>query len=730
MVQYKRIIPIGSVVVMSLIGTAARAQAVGGAAGGQPDASVTQSTQVEDIVVTAQKRAENLQNVPITVTALTGADLAAHGVTNTLQLNAVVSGVNIRTTVGSFQPSIRGVGTSNSAGESPVSLYIDGVYLPAQREGIRDLNDIEQIAVLKGPQGTLFGRNSTGGVIQIQTRAPSHDFQGQVGVEVDNYATVKANAYVTGGLTSNLAASFSGQYSYQGVGWGKDYTTGNDTYRLDHQISLRSKILYQPTSRTNITLIADYMDRKSFSNDLQPYPGTSLAFPGVGPLKSVYDTYGGVDGQLNFTSGGGSLTVDQDLGFARVVSITSYRRALSYFLLDNSAVPGAFALSRASAPTHDITQEIQLISPKGRISWVTGAFYIHNFNSSAPADRITSGPLAPLATSIALSSTRATEITDSVAPFAQVDVELFPKTTLTGGVRYTFETRDFNGTTVGTRVNGATVLQASRTDSLSIQKPTFRVALDHQFTDDVLAYASFNTGFKSGGFNVGSPASSSYLPESLRAYEVGVKSQLLDRRLRLNLAGFYYQYTNVQVSQLTAGMLTVANGAGAELYGLDADVEAQLAPGLRLSGGIELEHAVFTSYPGAVFSTPLPTGGAQVFYADATGKRLPLAQNVNGNLSVDYHKQLSRGSLDMDVTGSYNGNYYFESDNFLRQAGYVLLDSSVGWNLPGGRITLSLWGRNLFDERVITQPSTQTLGYPTVYGQAPRTFGVAARAKF
>ena len=246
---------------------------------------------------------------------------------------------------------------------------------------------------------------------------------------------------------------------------------------------------------------------------------------------------------------------------------------------------------------------------------------------------------------------------------------------------------------MSTFVNGGSATNIIVDKSLTIRRPTFRAALDHRFSDAVLGYVSFNTGIKSGGFNTVSPANPAYLPEKLTAYEVGLKTELLDRRLRLNLAGFYYDYTNLQVIQFVGLTQTVVNGPGAKLYGLDVDFEAQIARGLRASGGIEIEHSEFTNYPGAVFSTPRPTGGALIFSGDATGDRLPLAQKFTATTAVDYHTDFDRGALDLNATANYNGAYFFEADNFLRQKAYLILNASVKWTLPGDRLSITASGR-------------------------------------
>jgi len=687
-------------------------------------------TGLDDIVVTAQRRSENLQTVPIAITAASAETLAANGVTSAQQLNTVAPGLNIRNNSGAFQPSLRGIGTSSTVVENPVALYVDGVYLSNQREGVREFNDVEQVAVLKGPQGTLFGRNATGGVIQITTRRPSHEVQGSAAVSVDNYATLKSDLYLTGGLSEAIAGSLSLQYGTQGEGWGDNLTTGSDTFRLRHQFSGRGKILIEPDVDTSILVAADYSDWNQLSNSYQPYPGTTYSYPGVGPLASVYDTYAGVDSFNAFKGGGASVTVDRDLAFAKLVSISAWRRGDTAFAFDNTNVAQPyFIVSSDSTLSESYSQEFQLVSPKSDFSWMVGAFYFHNRFVVDPQTRSFSGPLAPAATSNAFTTTVGEEITESVAPFGQIDWRLLPATTLTLGARYTYEKRDVVARTDVLRVNGTTA-SVSRAESITIRKPTFRAVLSHDFDRDILGYVSFNTGIKSGGFNVINPANAGYLPEELNAFEMGLKSQLLDHRLRLNAAAFYYDYTNLQVIQFLGGVQTIVNGAAAELYGLDLDFEAQLTTHWRASGGLELLHAEFSSFPNAAVGTPRAGGGATLVTGDVSGNRLPLAQDVTATTALDYETRTDHGLFNANLTVNYNGSYFFEPDNFLRQPAYVLVNASLKWTLPDDRVSFSLWGRNLLDEHVIAQVPTQSFGYAASYGNAPRTYGVSVRAAF
>lgn len=716
-------------VVLALAAMSAHAQeARDGAA-----AEETRQGGLQDIVVTAQKRSENLQDVPIAITASSGEDLAAKGVTDMMQLSTVAPGLSIRTTAGAFQPSIRGIGTSSNIVENPVALYIDDVYLPQQREGFRQLDDIAQVAVLKGPQGTLFGRNATGGVIQITTLAPSHEFGGKLRAEIDNYATFRAGAYVTGGLGEDIAGSLSLSYADQGKGWGRNRANGNDTFKILHEFSVRGKLLIEPSPDTAITLIGDYADKKQLANSFQPYEGLPLLFPGTGPLGSVYDSYAGQDSYNAFKGGGLSMKVEQGLGFADLVSITAWRKGVGEYQFDNAAVPQPyFIVHSPRSPSESFTQELQLVSPKsGPFSWVLGAYYFHYSNGSDPIRRTFGGPFTPLPTSAAMTVTTAREVTESIAPFGEASLEFLPETRVTVGARYTYEKRRLeDGRVIAHTVDGSTVTTLFPKDPLTVKEPTFRVALDHRFSPDVLGYVSFNTGIKSGGFNIVTPANNAYLPEKLKAYEAGLKTELLDRNLRLNLSAFYYDYSNLQVIQFIGVTQQVVNGPGAKIYGLDMDFQAQLSDDFRMSGGFEWKHSKFTNFEGAAFSTPRPGGGAIIGPGDASGNRLPLAQKFSGMLAFDYHRDLASGSLDFNLTGNYNGDYFFEADNFLRQKAYVLLNSSVKWTDPDERFSLTLWGKNLLDEKVITQVTSQSIGYPATFGNAPLTFGVTAGYEF
>ena len=727
-----------SIAALPLLAISGAATAQEQAAAPPPAADDNQQVAVDEIVVTAQRRAENLQKVPIVVTALTSAQIVNSGVTSLPTLGTVAPGLNVRTSAGGvFQPSIRGIGTSSNVVENPVALYIDGVYLPNQNEGNQELPDVEQVAVLKGPQGTLFGRNATGGVIQITTRRPSDDLHVQAKAEIDNYATLRSGVFVSGGLASHLAGSFSADYAHQGDGWGDNLTTGHDTFRLAHALSLRGKLLFEPGPDTSLLLIGDYLDKKTFTYSFVPYPGTAFVRPLPGP-HGKQDTFSPIDPYAAFRGGGVSLTAEQNLGAAKLVSITAYRRGTTNYLFDDvpTGTPIFYVgVGKGDQPDHSFSEEVQLVS-KGsrRFNYTFGVFYFDNSNANLPIVRQFFPPFygpgfSPI--SNRTTETFGREHTQSVAPYGQLGIGLFADTTLTLGGRFTYERRTLDGRVVLNRYNGTSIsLPPYAPQPLTIRKPTWRIALDHQFTPDILGYVSYNRGIKSGGFNILNPANPAYLPERLDAYEAGFKTELFDRRLRLNVGGFYYDYSNLQVTQFVGVSQTIVNGAKARLYGADVDFNARITSELSLNGGLELLHARFTSYPNAVGSIPKAAGGATLIAVDASGNRIPQSQKFAGTLSVDYEKPVSFGALHANVTANHNGSYKFEADNFLTQRAYTLLNASLTWRSRNDHYSLSVWGRNLLDRIVLNNGTSQAVGYPVSYGQPPRTYGVTARLTY
>ncbi|WP_327752263.1 TonB-dependent receptor (plasmid) [Sphingobium sp. SJ10-10] len=708
---------------------------------GSPDAaSVVSPDEIADIVVTAQKRAERLQDVPIAVSVASATQLESSGVKDLPQLQAIVPGLNVSVANGSFQPSIRGVATNSNIVEQPVSLYIDGVYLPQPQEGLRDIADASQITTLKGPQGTLFGRNATAGVIQITTMGPDFDTHGQFNISYGSYQTVHANAFVTDGLSKDIAVSLSTSYQTQNRGWGKSLTTGKEEGKLDHSYSTRGKILFNLSDATSLQIVGDYLNREDTGSTFQAYPGTQMIYQGFTPGINRYDSFSGSDGYTRFKGGGVAATFKSGLGFANLVSISAYRKSHFAFKFDLGGVAPPILNTTAAGQGRMYSQELQLISDDdGPLKWVLGAYYFNyrqgynffyrDFGTGVLLNG--SGPYRanPNRQSATLTSF---EKSESFAPFAQADFKITPTTTLTGGLRYTYEKRSLDG--YGRITNGAGVALTpthSTPAPLTAKKVTWRFALEQKIFGDAMVFASYSRGFKSGGFNIATPAAPAYLPEQLDDWEVGLKSQFLDRRVTFNVTGFYYKYQNIQVAQFVNNSQTVRNGARAELYGVDVDLTAKLATGLTVSSGLELLHPYFTQYNGAQFGTDnLVSGGVGITAFNAKGQRLAYARKAVLTGAVDYVTQAFGGKVAFNVTATRSGSYFFEPDNVVRQPAYTMLNASVKVSDASDRLSLRFGVSNALDESIISRNVTIGFGRLVSYNSPPREYSLALGMKF
>jgi iron complex outermembrane recepter protein len=688
---------------------------------------------LQEVVVTAQKRSENLQKVPISVAAISGDQLGASGIVDSSQLSAVVPGLSLGLTTQNFEPHLRGIGTtSNGPGiENPVALYVDGVYYASQLMGLTDLTDVAQVSVLKGPQGTLFGRNATGGVIQLTTRDPTEQFGGIARTELDNFLTTHNMLYVTGGVAPGLSANLAAHYSTQGDGWGKNLASGEDIHKIFHDVSVRNKWLYKPTDDTTVRLNMDFADLgNNLGPNLRPAPGTVPFMPGFQATSNPYDIDSYINNHTYERRGGISLSVDQNLGFAHLVSISAYRQFhfSTVFAPSSTSVPGLDIPFVQDGK--QVTEELQLVSPTSEtFNWVAGAYYFYGHEILDPFQIFLHGPFDAGLSQIDINDS---ETTRSLAGFAQTTVQVLPKTHLTLGLRYTHERRLFSGSEtgfVGPAIPIGPLIPYVDAEK-DADKLTWRAAFDYGFTDDLLGYVSYNRGFKSGGFNAFDPTNPPYNPEVLDAYEVGLKSELLDHRVRVNSAAFYYKYTQIQVTRYT-NTAVVYNGASARLYGLDLDAEARVTSNLRLNAGVEWIHSYFDSFPAAQFSTPLPDGGVSVYSASAQGHRLPFTPVATFDVGADYLFDVAASSFDFNVTNAYNSGYFSEPDNYLRQPAYDYINASLAWTTPKRGLTITLWGRNLANKAVAGQLATGApQGYSADFTNPPRTYGITAVYNF
>ena len=685
-------------------------------------AESTQDAGLQDIVVTAQKRAENLQSVPLAITVNSAEDLAAKGINSTIELAAVTPSLTYTSGTGFATPRIRGVGSSSTLGgnENSVATYIDGVYIASAPSSLLALNNIAQVAVLKGPQGTLFGRNATGGLIQITTLDPSEDFGGALSGTLANRSTYGGGLYVTGGLSAGISADLALYYMDQQDGFGVNQFNGQDVNK-SRDFSARSK--FKVESGDTIARIAlDYSRSRSAQPAFRAVDG-SLPITGARFDGRKFDINNDRQPLIENEQGGASLTLEHDLGGPRLVSITAYRRSRFDAQIDNDKLPVVLTETAPVQPDRQFSQELQLLSDDGgAFQWVVGGYYFYG------SSRFTS----PVTLATLVSTSSALQRARSGAAFGQATMRLNDTTNVTGGLRYTAEKRLFDATSFIRTNTGAMITNPAVSGETSVGRVTWRVALDHRFGDRVLGYLSYNRGFKSGGFNPTRAVQPllPFSPERLDAFEAGLKSDLFDRRIRLNASAFYYDYANIQLSAVNNAIVTIYNAASAKIYGVDFDAQFKPTRSLTVSLGVSALHDRFGDFPGATISIPRATGGNIITTGNARGNRLPNTPDWTVNVGADYAVDVGRDRLVLSATWFHSDGWAAEADNRLRQPAYDLVNASALFSFgEDRRFDIRLWGRNLTNEAYAVQINSSAF-VDGVNVAAGRTFGVTGGVHF
>jgi iron complex outermembrane recepter protein len=703
------------------------------ASGSAPGARADSDNELQEIVVIAERRRANLQDVPVTVTALQASSLESAGVTGTTDLANVVSGLTMPQSQGTPMPHIRGVGnTAIGTGiENSVALYVDGVYHGSASFSALSFNNIAQIEVAKGPQGTLFGRNATGGLMQVTTLDPRAGFSGSAQVGYGNYNTATEDLYFTGG-SEILAGDLAFQSSQQLTGWGTNLYNDKQVNKQALDLSTRSKWVFNPREGTAFKLIFDYAENNSTIGALRNYGNApNIYYPKGFAGLPTFDVNDNVQPNRDKKGGGVSLQFDQDASFASLVNTLAWRQDSIENAIDVDTGPQPdVAVITHSADTQ-FTEEFQLLSPAGSSwRWVTGLYYYYATNGNLPGNTYFGGAAVNPVSHITQSTNNTTEYTHSEAAYAQVTREVLHNTDLTLGGRFTHESRSVDGLSTGLIRNVTPIPPTRVNKSDATDVPTWRIGLEHRFTDDVMAYISDSRGFKSGGFNL-SNGDAPYNPERLAAYEIGLKTEFLSRRMSLNTSFFYYDYKDIQVSRFVNGQALIYNGAGATSFGQDLDLTAAVTSRLTLRAGFELIRDYFTSFPAADFFLTCPGKSTSVCSRSATGKQLPEAPTATGTINLDYRQPLTHdgGTLVFNVNAAITSSYYFAPDNELSQPGYGLLNGSILWTSAGEGFSVRLWGKNLTD-RIYALSLNQSPGTTAVSYAAPRTYGITVGKKF
>jgi iron complex outermembrane receptor protein len=709
-------------ITLALCATSANAQTT------TPNASSMSTAEaLAEVVVTAQRRTENAQTVPIAISAFSG-DILAHtfGANNIETLQEAVPGLNISMDTGNTKIFLRGVGTTAVATDNSVGVYVDGIYIPAQASSFMSLANIDYVEVDKGPQGTLFGRNTTGGVVQIVTKTPSSTPSANLTFGYGNYNTLTLNFYGTSGITSKLAADLGYYYDNQLDSPGVNVTTGTTNIFRQNTEVIRTKWLWTPANATTVTLALDYSQYRQATGIVWSFLPGAVGVDDRTSYPGFFNTASNLDNHWTDRNYGASLRVEQDFGWSHLVSITGARNSLSNHILDQDATP-LHLIDAGPLPELDetLTQELQLQSrvENRKLTWIVGLYYMDDRFASLPLV-INEGNYTPGGPTSTMVDVYVREPTRSYAEFGQVTWEFLPGTHLTLGVRNTDDTKSISGSTL---VDGLDAVHDRQTAEFS--RVTYRAALGWQPTQNILGYVSWNTGFKSGQYSLVNFTEPPVKPEDLIAYEMGFKTEFLDKRLRINASAFDYRYHNIQVQEVVIGGTQLVNAAQAGIYGIDLDTTVKLTRSWSLQASLEWLHARYTNFPNDPSYIPAPAGGNNLITINGSGFHLCNAPDFSAYAAADYSTTVAAGTLDVNVNLSYNSGYYWDPDDRLRQPAFALLGGYVNWTDGKGKWSYRLWGNNVTSRHYYTYEDAFAFG--DIYSPAmPATYGVAVERKF
>ena len=711
------------------------------------------ATALEEIIVTAQRRSQSLQDVPISVTAFNAEALALKNVTSVADLQQVDSSLVVSQQAGVIHTFLRGIGNptaGNPGNEASAPLYIDDVYFARVTTAQTELGNIERVEVLKGPQGTLFGRNATGGLIHIITRDPGETMTGNAELGYANYQTYSGKLYFSTPIAEGVAADLSLSGMNQTKGWGKNPTNGRDTYRRKYY-NIRSKLVIEPTETTRLRLSGFYTYQRTGQGiATRVYTGTIRGYPIGSPLQGMqyteapnfFDLRSNTEIFHRFRGYGGSARIDQEFGFADFTSITSYRRAKELLQYEGDHTDINWQQFNLNPRDRQFTQEFQLKSkPSSPVSWIVGAFYFYNKAGFDPT--VITGDQVTASGVIASTNIVGLQTVKSYAGFGQATFPVIDgKTNITTGVRYTRDEVSGDGRIYTISPTGVETTASAFQDKKNFGEWTYRIGIDHDFTEGVMAYASWSRGFKSGVFNTNPLNAPPTNPEIVTAYEAGLKVALFDRRVRGNIAVFRNDLKNPQVNLIRivdtpsgpTPLVFYANAEKARTKGFEFDVTALAAPGLTLDFAGQYLWAKFIDFQNAPFAIARsgPPWGNMQAIGDASGNRMPRTPRWKLNAGFSYDIPTSIGELSLNGQMAYRSNLTWDPDNIKKEPALTLFNASVAFKPQfNPNLSVRLWGANLTDERYFSGEVAQAnpaanLGAPG----DPRTYGVEVRYQF
>ncbi len=701
-----------------------------------------------DIVVTAQRRAQNLQDVPISITAVSGDEMVAAGIQDPRDLGRLIPNFSAQSafSVASTSLFIRGVGIGdfNANSTGAVGVYVDDVFLGANSGKLFNVFDGDGVEVLKGPQGTLYGRNTTAGAVRFSSRKPTDTLEADVSALYGRFNEVRLEGGIGGPIIDDLLkVRVSGLYQRR-----DGFTFNRYTGHYVNNVNLWATRVIADLTPSNDLLIrfSAHTGRNTGGARQFQHVGQGITLdgkPNFSPTGVPLDGFGYADTDNDIDAGsyniegrelldvfGASMNVQYHLGGVSLTSITAYEQVNHATLEDTDASPNNMITADYRDRPRQLTQEIRLASDAGgRLTWVVGGYY---FNDTLKVDsaydilrglRDSADPLASFdpVSGVGLLRFRYTQYTRSLAAFGQADYRLTDRVTATLGLRYSSDDIRLKFSSFYDEpepVGHFPVL----TDDQSQTFPdlSYRAALNYK-VGRTLVYASASKGYNSGGFAGGASTDADQLKpfrsERLYSYEAGLKTDLFDRHVRFNTAAFLYDYKDLQVFVFdVSGPIPVQrklNAGSARIYGVEAEVTAQPITGLTFNVAASAMHTEYVQFTALVS-------------ASYTGNHLINAPAISAAGGVTYETSVrNAGLLRARIDGSYQSRTYLSPDNIssYQVAPYALLNARISCLTPDKSYEFALFGRNITQKRFLTYRSPAVTQDQLNYND-PGTYGV------
>jgi iron complex outermembrane receptor protein len=699
------------------------------------------STSLEEVIVTAQKRAENVQDVPASVTSLSGETLAAQQIRDITDLQTHVPSMAVGQLYGANLITLRAISTGLTSGtEDPsVAVHVNGVYQPRSRSLDVALMDLERAEVLAGPQGTLYGRNATGGVVNYITKGPTETFGGEVTALAGNYERYGVRGSVSGPVTDRIGFRLSGMYDDQSKGFTRNILPNAPTRRFEDRrvIGGHAALSFKATDSLRLDLDGMYVDSKTtplfslVTLPQVPFFQTLFAPQTTRPHEVASE----LPARLDSKYGQVSLTATWSLSDnVELKSISAYQNYIDHMDIDNDAsgFPGITILQSDKSDT--LTQEVDLTvhSFGDRLTSIFGAFYFDDtfkggsvvpFGIIAPPDIITFYfPTRQTAKSYAVFTDQTLKVTDALR--------------LIAGIRYNKDEKRAVQTGI---IAGVGPICPVADVKREWEAWTPRFGAQYDVKDNVMVYAQWQKGFKAGGFTANT-CGDDFDPEHIKGPEVGIKSELFNRRLRLNAAAYRYSYTGLQVQQNVApSVFAVNNAASAVIKGIEVTAQARVTEKLRLDAAAMVQSAKYheflncnqTLFPGACTDAdPRPLGQRA---QDLAGNWLNRAPPYTVNIGLEYTFDIAGGELLVRGESYWSGKVRYDEFNSaaITQSAFNVQNIYLSYTPEGDRFELRAFVKNVADKDYkVSGFFNAGPQYFTGNWAPPRTFGAEATVNF